>query len=188
MALWGKKDTVYSTGKVNCTTVATSGVATVTKESGSIAWNSGNGVKVGQVITLASDGSGQGQGIISSIDSTTQLTITKVDIPGAFSDVDYEIRETPKSEVKEGRFAIGEVFGVDSTEQSVATAASGEARKYAPAHAGWVGITTYNDGNGNFRVKTEVLVAMGRGKDSDGSADTGGISGDSSDDTILPDS
>ena len=183
MSLWGTKDTVYSTGKVNCNTAGV-----LTKQSGSIAWTSGNGIKVGQVVTLATDGAGPGQGIIKSIDSATQLTLTNLDLPGAFTNVDYEIRETPKSEVKGGRFAIGEVFGVDSTEQSVATAASGEARKYAPAHAGWVGITTYNDGNGNFRVKTEVLVAMGRGKDSDGSADTGGITADSGDDTILPDS
>ena len=68
------------------------------------------------------------------------------------------------------------IYGVDTTEQSVANAASGDARKYAPAHAGWVGITTYNDMHGNFRVKTETLVA--------GST----ISGDSGDDTILPDS
>ena len=185
MPLWGKKDTVYSTGKVNCTTAGV-----VTKQSGSIAWTAGNGVKVGQVLTLATDGAGPGQGIIKSIDSATQVTLDpeRLDLPGAFTNVDYEIRETPKAEVRGGSFGINEIFGVDSTEQSVATAASGEARKYAPAHAGWVGITTYNDGNGNFRVKTEVLVAMGRGKDSDGSADTGGITADSGDDTILPDS
>ena len=75
-----------------------------------------------------------------------------------------------------GNFAINEVFGVDTTEITVANAASGEARKYAPSHAGWVGITTYNDMHGNFRVKSEVLVA--------GSS----ITGDSGDDTILPDS
>ena len=171
MALWGTKDTVYSTGKVNCTTAGV-----LTKQSGSIAFTSGNGVKVGQVVTLATDGAGQGQGIIKSIDSATQLTLTNLDLPGAFTDVDYEIRETPKSEVNGGRFAIGEVFGVDTTEITVANAASGEARKYAPPHAGWVGITTYNDMHGNFRVKTEVLVANST------------ISADSSDDTILPDS
>ena len=171
MALWGTKDTVYSTGKVNCTTAGV-----LTKQSGSIAFTAGNGVKVGQVVTLATDGAGQGQGIIKSIDSATQLTLTNLDLPGAFTDVDYEIRETPKSEVNGGRFAIGEVFGVDTTEITVANAASGEARKYAPPHAGWVGITTYNDMHGNFRVKHEVLVA--------GSS----ITGDSGDDTILPDS
>ena len=171
MALWGTKDTVYSTGKVNCTTAGV-----LTKQSGSIAFTSGNGVKVGQVVTLATDGAGQGQGIIKSIDSATQLTLTNLDLPGAFTNVDYEIRETPKSEVNGGRFANNEIFGVDTTEQGVANAASGEARKYAPPHAGWVGITTYNDMHGNFRVKTEVLVA--------GSS----ITGDSGDDTILPDS
>ena len=185
MPLWGTKDTVYSTGNVNCTTAGV-----LTKQSGSIAWTAGNGVKVGQVVTLATDGAGPGQGIIKSINSATEIQLDpeRLDLPGAFTNVAYEIRETPKYEVRGGSFGINEIFGVDSTEQSVATAASGEARKYAPAHAGWVGITTYNDGNGNFRVKTEVLVAMGRGKDSDGSADTGGITADSGDDTILPDS
>ena len=171
MALWGTKDTVYSTGKVNCTTAGV-----LTKQSGSIAFTSGNGVKVGQVVTLATDGAGVGQGIIKSIDSATQLTLTNLDLPGAFTNVDYEIRETPKSEVNGGRFANNEIFGVDTTEITVANAASGEARKYAPPHAGWVGITTYNDMHGNFRVKHEVLVA--------GSS----ITADSGDDTILPDS
>ena len=171
MALWGTKDTVYSTGKVNCTTAGV-----LTKQSGSIAWTSGNGIKVGQVVTLATDGAGPGQGIIKSIDSATQLTLTNLDLPGAFTNVDYEIRETPVAEVKGGNFGINEIFGVDTTEITVANAASGEARKYAPAHAGWVGITTYTDMHGNTRIKTETLVA--------GSS----ISGDSTDDTILPDS
>ena len=68
------------------------------------------------------------------------------------------------------------IYGVDVTEQGVANAASGDARKYAPSHGGWVGITTYNDMHGNLRVKSEVLVAIG-------------ITGlDQADDTILPDS
>ena len=171
MALWGTKDTVYSTGKVNCTTAGV-----LTKQSGSIAFTSGNGVKVGQVVTLATDGAGPGQGIIKSIDSATQLTLTNLDLPGAFTNVDYEIRETPIAEVKGGSFAINEVFGVDTTEITVANAATGNARKFAPPHAGWVGITSYTDMHGNLRVKTEVLVA--------GSS----ISGDSTDDSILPDS
>ena len=54
MALWGNKDTVYSTGNVNVN--VTTGV--VTKQSGSIAWTAGNGVKVGQVITV--DGTSEG--------------------------------------------------------------------------------------------------------------------------------
>ena len=171
MSLWGTKDTVYSTGKVNCTEAGV-----LTKQSGSIAFTSGNGVKVGQVVTLATDGAGPGQGIIKSIDSATQLTLTNLDLPGAFTNVDYEIRETPVAEVKGGNFGIEEVFGVDTTEITVANAASGNARKFAPPHAGWVGITSYTDMHGNLRVKTEVLVA------------SSSITGDSGDDTVLPDS
>ena len=170
MSLWGTKDTVYSTGKVNCNTAGV-----LTKQSGNIAFTAGNGVKVGQVVTLATDGAGPGQGIIKSIDSATQLTLTNLDLPGAFTNVDYEIRETPVAEVNGGTFGINEIFGVDNAEITVANAASGNARKFAPPHSGWVGITSYTDMHGNLRVKTEVLVA------------SSSITGDSGDDTILPD-
>ena len=171
MALWGTKDTVYSTGKVNCTTAGV-----LTKQSGSIAWTSGNGVKVGQVVTLATDGAGVGEGVIKTIDSATQITLTNLNLPGAFTNVDYEIREKPVYTVQDSHWDASKIYGVDTTEQGVANAASGNARKYAPPHAGWVGITTYNDNAGNLRVKHEVLVA--------GSS----ITTDSGDDTLLPDS
>ena len=169
MALWGTKDTVYSTGNVNVN--VTTGV--VTKQSGSIAWTAGNGVKVGQVITV----DGTSEGVIKSIDSATQLTITKEYLPASnISNKGYEIREKPVSTLGDTNYGAGEIFGVDVTEQQVVNAKTGDLRKYAPPHAGWVGITTYVDGNGNFRVKTEVLVA--------GSS----ISGDSTDDAKLADS
>jgi len=172
MPLWGKKDTVYSTGKVNC---STAGV--VTKQSGSINFNSNN-VAVGQVLTLATDGAGPGQGIIKSIDSNTQVTLDpeRLDLPGSFSDVDYEIRETPKYEVKGGSFGINQIYGVDVAE---AQAARDDNSKYKPACSGWVGITTYTDMHGVARVKTETLVAGGG---------DGFITGDANDDAILPDS
>ena len=171
MALWGTKDTVYSTGNVNVN--VTTGV--VTKQSGSIAWTSGNGVKVGQVLTV--EGS---EGVIESIDSATQLTIGTEYLPAAnISNKTYEIREKPISSLFDSNWGAGEIYGVDTTEITVANAASGNARKYAPPHAGWVGITTYNDNAGNLRVKHEVLVA--------GSSVLGG-SDDSGDDTLLPDS
>ena len=52
------------------------------------------------------------------------------------------------------------IYGVDNTEQGVANAASGTARKYAAPHSGWVSAHTYTDMHGNTRVKTETLVAM----------------------------
>ena len=169
MALWGTKDTVYSTGKVNCTTAGV-----LTKQSGSINFNTS--CKVGMVVTLATDGAGVGEGVVKSIDSNTQMTLSNLNLPGAFTNVDYEVREKPVFTVQDSHHGASNIYGVDTTEQSVANAASGEARKYAPPHAGWVGISTYNDQHGNLRVKHEVLVA--------GST----ISADSGDDTILPDS
>ena len=168
MALWGTKDTVYSTGKVNCTTAGV-----LTKESGSIAWTSGNGVKVGQVVTLATDGAGVGEGVIDTINSATSIQLKNLNLPGAFTDVDYEIREKPISTIGDTNYEAGEIFGVDAAEQA---AARGDNSQYRPAHAGWVGITSYTDMHGNQRVKTETLVA------------NSSISADASDDTILPDS
>ena len=172
MALWGTKDTVYSTGKVNCTTAGV-----LTKQSGSINFTAN--CSVGQVVTLATDGAGEGEGVIKSIDSNTQMTLTNLNLPGAFTNVDYEVREKPISTVNDSNYATNEIFGVDPTEASVANAASGDIRKYAPTHAGWVGISTYTDQHGNFRVKQETLVAN--------SSVLGG-SDDSGDDTLLPDS
>ena len=167
MALWGTKDTVYSTGNVNVN--VTTGV--VTKQSGSIAWTAGNGVKVGQIITV----DGTAEGVIESIDSATQLTIGTEYLPSSnISNKGYEIREKPISTLFDTNYGVGEIFGVDTAEQA---AAREDKSQYRPAHAGWVGITSYTDQHGNTRVKTEVLVA--------GSSIT---ADDNSDDDILPDS
>ena len=167
MALWGTKDTVYSTGNVNVN--VTTGV--VTRQSGAINWSS---IEVGQVITI----DGTHEGIIESIDVATgnsaQLTIGTEYLPGTnISNKGYEIREKPKSTLFDSNYGAGEIFGVDTDEQE---AARDDNSQYRPAHAGWVGITSYTDQHGNQRVKTEVLVA------------SSSITGDSTDDTILPDS
>ena len=71
-------------------------------------------------------------------------------------------------------------FGVDTTEQSVANdgdySTGLQGRKFAPPHAGWVGIQTYTDMHGNLRVKTETLVA------------SSSIEGDAADDVKFEDS
>ena len=174
MPLWGTKDTVYDTGKVNC-----SAAGVVTKQSGSINFTAN--VSVGQVLTLATDGAGPGQGIIKSIDSATQLTLDperldNISASSTFSNVDYEVRETPKYEVRSGTYAINEIFGVDVAE---AQAAREDGSKFKPACSGWVGIKQYTDQHGVARVKTETLVAGGG---------DGFITNDSGDDSILPDS
>ena len=68
------------------------------------------------------------------------------------------------------------IFGVDDTEQGVANAASGDARKYAAPHSGWVAVNTYTDMLGDRRVKAETLVAMNI------------VSGDQADDAKYADS
>ena len=151
---------------MNCTTAGV-----VTKQTGA-GLDFTASCKVGMVVTLADDGAGKGQGVIKSIDSATQMTLTNLDLPGTFTAVDYEVRATPIAEVKGGSFGIGQVFGVSVAEQQETV---DDSSQYHPAHSGWVGISTHMDMHGNLRVKTEVLVANST------------ISGDSGDDTILPD-
>ena len=152
MALWGTKDLVYSTGNVNVN--VTTGV--VTKQSGAIAWTAGNGVKVGQVITV----DGTAEGVIKSIDTATgnsaQLTITTEHLPSSnISNKGYVISEKPKSTLFDSKYSAGDIFGVDEGEVGVAATTA-----YSVTHGGWVGITSYTDQHGNLRVKTETLVAM----------------------------
>jgi len=111
---------------------------------------------------------------IYNLDKLTYAgNLENISASSTFSNVDYEIRETPVYEVGTGRFAINEVFGVDEAEIEETR---DDNSQYHPAHAGWVGITTYNNADGTLRVKTEVLVA------------SNSITGDSGDDTVLPDS
>ena len=174
MSLWGNKDTVYSTG--NVTTIAITNGDGVITASGST-WNEGNGVVPGLVITMGAKGSG----VIKSVDSTTQLTLvgaTGLTAEGSLTQ-SYNISEQPKSLVFDTNYDGNEIYGVDETEAQLigsGTTATAEQKKYSPAHAGWVGITTYVDNHGTLRVKTETFVA--------GST----ITGDAVDDTKLPDS
>ena len=148
MALWGTKDTVYSTGNVNVN--VTTGV--VTKQSGSIAWTAGNGVKVGQIMTI----DGTSEGVITGITSATQLTIGTQFLPSSnISNKGYVISEKPKSTLFDSKYSAGDIFGVDEGEVGVAKTTA-----YSVTHGGWVGITSYTDQHGNLRVKTETLVAM----------------------------
>ena len=153
MALWGNKDTVYSTGTVTEITDAgvVTGAGTTFVDSGLVA--------VGQVITMGSYGSG----VIKSIGSNTELTLAGVSGLSGVStsgiSQTYNISEQPKYLVEDTNWEGSEVYGVDETEIGIARTATGEARQYKPAHAGWVGVTTYLDNHGNLRVKQEVFVA-----------------------------
>ena len=167
MALWGKSDSLFSTGtiSVNLTTkVCTISTGTLPAAA----------TIEGAVVTIT----GKGSAVI--LERTGNTTFTIVNTTGldgtAISGVAYNISEQPVYLNEDSNYDGEEVYGVDTTEQGVVNGKTGDARKYAPAHAGWVGITTYNDMHGNLRVKTETLVA------------SSSITGDAGDDTILPDS
>jgi hypothetical protein len=184
MSLWGNKDS-FNTGLTGTITVNLS--TNVVTGSGTTFVTAG--ISTGDVLTIGV-GATYGQAIISGITSATQLSIgsTQFLIPlnGAIAGAAYTVSQKPKytledgqyiaPDVKTGRFSA--VFGVGTTEATVAAGRTvgGKNAAYAVAHAGWVGVTTYVDNHGNFRVKSEVLVA--------GSS----ITGDADDDSRFPDS
>jgi hypothetical protein len=96
----------------------------------------------------------------------------------------YTVSEKPAYVVDTDTNTLGtEVYGVDTTEQSVDQAKVADDtvnnRQIAntACHAGWVKLgDIYTDASGNVRRKSEVLVAMST------------ITNDADDDTVLADS
>jgi len=184
MALWGSRDLVGIAGTVliDLSTETITGTGTTFNTSGFVA-------SQGDVIVVGA-GATYGHAVIQSVTSDTVASIASTQfliphpVTGIITSASYFITQRPISSIEGGQYVAPDkksnrystVFGVDTTEQTVANAASGDARKYAPQHAGWVGVTTYNDMHGTLRVKTETLVA--------GSM----ITSDAADDAQYPDS
>jgi hypothetical protein len=197
MALWGNKDLVYGDGTVAGATFNTAGIST------------------GNVITVGS-GATFGYAVISAVDDATTLSISNTNgfvtgITTIAAGASYAISAEPGYAVYQyvapeakaagdatqtapdgyTKLNTSSVFGVDTAEAQAINSASGktaEQKQYSPAHAGWVGITTYIDTHGRLRVKSETLVAMGKD-----TAGNGGIQNDAdgsilADDTQFPDS
>ena len=185
MSLWGNKELVANAG-----TVAIDLSTGVITGSGTTFDTTGYKAKVGDVIVVGT-GATMGYAVISSVTddtnisvATTQYLIADTTVPTAIpAGASYYISEMPVYTMEDPMLAAPEaksvdgvlqktdvIYGVDAGEQTTANAASGVARKYAAPHAGWVGVTTYNNWDGTMRVKTETLVAGG--EDSSGS---GGI-------------
>jgi len=186
MALWGKADGIYSPGTVTVDYANETITGTGTSFTAA-------GVSTGTVITIGTGGT-FGQAVISGITSDTVISIATTQyLSGAvISGVAYTLSQKPVYTLEDSNFAVitgagnsssdNEVYGVDEYEAAALVANSSQ---YAPAHAGWVGVHTYVDNHGNFRVKTEVLVAMsGISSNVPG---TYSATGDAGDDAILPD-
>lgn len=166
MALWGNKDSVYSSGTISVD--LTTKVAISTTADFITA-----GVKSGDVITVGA-GATYGYAVISGVTSTTVSLASTSDFVTGLSTVpagtSYNISQEPVYTLKDSIYRAPEskvsgfstspvftgVFGVDANEVGVA-----KTTPYAVTHEGWVGIMTYVDSQGNLRVKHEVLVAGG---------------------------
>ena len=188
MALWGNNDSVYSTGTISVNL----GTKTVTGTVGVVTWTTA-GIATGNIITVGA-GATYGYAIVTGFTSTTISIANTANFIAGLTTVAagsaYNISQEPVYTLGDSTYRASEskttgfstspvftgVFGVTAGEVSIANTATGAARKFAPTHAGWVGVTTYIDTHGNLRVKTETLVA--------GSS----ITGDADDDAKYPDS
>ena len=199
MALWGTRDDVSNSGTIAIDVSAKTVTGTGTKFSD-------NSVSAGDVITVGA-GATYGYAVVDTVAGNLSLTIHSVqylvdphnsesgtDVPAG---AEFAISQEPLYAMADTAYAAPEVqtglstnpvtrgvYGVDTDEQQETV---DDASPYHPAHAGWVGITSYVDQHGNLRVKTETLVAMAKDHDNSGgiSNDAAGINND---DTILPDS
>ena len=73
----------------------------------------------------------------------------------------FEISQLPKSSIVDFSYSEKDNDGFDKKMVGVSTSGveNAQGSQWATG-AGWVGVTTYNDCDGNLRVKKEIMVAM----------------------------
>ena len=164
MALWGKSELIYNSGKV---TVNFSDKQ-IKRTSGTVNFVTA-GIKTGDVFTVGAAGS-IGAAVVESVVSSTVVSIASTNDlvylgNNQITGQDYYVNEKPKYTLDDPKFnapevkangATVEILGIDNSEASEAISAG--FGSFAQ-HAGWVGVTTYIDCHGNLRVKSETLVA-----------------------------
>ena len=162
MALWGNNDNVGSTGTValNYATRVVTGTGTSFGIAGGC--SEGDVIRFGIRGTVGSGGTYFGDAVIASIASSESLTIAStMGLSGAgIAGTDFSISQLPKSSVLDSKFSEASYGTDDSFVYGVNSSGNGVAGSYAPTHEGWVGVTTYVDSEGVFRIKRETLVAM----------------------------
>jgi hypothetical protein len=153
MALWGSADDIYSPGTVSVNYA----LKTVTGSGTSF-----TAAKVGSVISIGA-GNTFGEAVISQINSNTSISIATTQYLSGrpISGRPYTISQKPIYLLEDSNYSIPSspttigIYGVDPDE-----AEANINTQYKVTHAGWVGIKTYVDGDGNYRVKSEVLVSF----------------------------
>jgi hypothetical protein len=160
MALWGTADGIYSPGTVAVDYSAETITGTGTSFRSA-------GIATGTVIVIGV-GATFGQAVISDITSETLISIATTQyLSGAvISGVGYTLTQKPIYTLEDSNYDLtptdstglyNAIFGVDTYEQDAVNASGSQ---YHSAHAGWVGVHTYVDMHGNYRVKSETLVAF----------------------------
>jgi len=171
MALWGKADSLYSAGTVTVNLSA----KTITGSGTSF---TAVGISTGTVIAIGVGGT-YGQAVISGITSATLVSIATTQFItgigtvglGATVGIAYTLSQKPIYTLQDTNYSgiqttsptvTNTIYGVDVAESGYGYTATfrGKAGAYKVSHAGWVGIHTYVDMHGNFRVKSETLVAF----------------------------
>ena len=156
MALWGNNDNVDSVGTVslNYGTGVVTGSGTSFGET--------NSAQEGDVIRFGDSNIYIGDAVIVSIASTLQCTIgSTMGLSGvAVASTNFTVSQLPKSSILDQTYSETR-SDVDSRVYGVAAAgAEATSGTSYETGVGWVGVTTYNDNEGNLRVKKEILVAM----------------------------
>ena len=161
MALWGNNDAVGSNGTVtlNYSTGVVTGSGTTFGQVG--AAKTGDVIKFGIKGTAAS-ATYFGDAVIVAIAGTQSLTIgSTAGLSGAaIAATSFQVSECPVFATLDAHYSQRKegsefVYGV-----AAAGADAAQTTVHQLTHAGWVGVTTYTDTEGNLRVKSEVLVAM----------------------------
>ena len=156
MALWGNNDAVGSGGTVSLdySTGVVTGSGTTFGETGA--------AQEGDVIRFGDTNIYIGDAVIVSIASTIQCTIgSTMGLSGvAIAGTNFTVSQLPKSSILDQTYSETR-SDVDSRVYGVAAGGAGAVSGTSyETGVGWVGVTTYNDNEGNLRVKKEILVAM----------------------------
>jgi len=166
MALWGNNDNVDSTGtivSVNYDTGEVIGSGTTFGDATVGSAKTGDVIRFGyRDADPASSAVYFGDAVIVGIASTTVLTIgSTAGLSGAsIANTSFTVSECPVYTVLDSHYSETNtdydsfVYGIGRTGTEAAAGTQFE------TGVGWVGITTYNDNEGNLRVKKEILVAM----------------------------
>ncbi len=186
MSLWGNNDNVTSAGKItaiNYDTGVVTGSGTAWGASGSA--QVGDVLRIG-VRGPGVAATYFGDAVITSIASATSCSIastaslvspslgTPFNLALAGVTTDFTVSQMPiwcTQDLQGDRYrnlasgfnSDSLVFGIsNATAQNSSTTAaqSPSVQGQFKTESGWVGVTTYIDSHGNYRVKQEVLVAM----------------------------